>query len=818
MGSTHKLLYLKTALVTLFGLCSAICAAEESETPMVLELRRGDFVRGKLVGVSDDELQWQSPFMVEPLRFPRSRVSGIVTPRESIQVDRGDFAFELTNNRNQVFGKLLSIDEKSVELESPTLGRLKLDRNRLRRIARAGTSSQTFPVPRRLEEWTQSGPQHWRTDRGTISTDISGASLFADVNLPMKARIEIELQYSETNTLRPLRPAVERDLNVPVSTFAIHFGTDQRPASLESAFSIETWGTEIVAQRRADKVADVAGLGNIGPGSLHCVVHLDRTTGQMVVHNRMGKRLGEISVPATGGALDGKGITIVNRRGPLRLKQLHVTDWSGELPTQPGNSSLTISLKDDAAAETEDIRIVDGKLSLMAGDELVSHDLESVRSIDFQNPISEVADPAVLAWNDGTRLSGKLVSANADEARLEIAGTADAITVPLEGLRALEIESGGQPVKRSVPDGHREGTLELMDTQLKGWLVESKKPNGVQSDGSCLVWRTAEANNAVRLGKELYGRIRYVPATVSVKRAAVNQIQLQQQLALNRGGGLVVFGNGRVNRDMQARFELIKLKLAGEAIHLRSGDTIPCSVMSIDREGIEIQSQHTDTTHIKHSQIKAAQLSETVAMPSLGDKKRTRFLTLPRMQRNLPPQHLLFSQKGDILRGSVVSMGDLELDLEVRLDSHRIPRSRVSAIVWLHKDELGEVESAPGGNSDDGADEDLDGAAEAADDLTSDAIDGMLLQAVGAKGKSRFTFFAKSFRNQKVYGVSEILGGVNASLSDVDHLLFGPFINQAARSSTVSPVAADIRSRPEVHHGGRWRRRNFAGHRVRFGW
>ena len=182
-------------------------------------------------------------------------------------------------------------------------------------------------------------------------------------------------------------------------------------------------------------------------------------------------------------------------------------------------------------------------------------------------------------------------------------------------------------------------------------------------------------------------------------------------------------------------------------------------------------------------------------MPYLGEKKRERFLTLPRMQRDIPPQHLLFSKRGDVLRGSIVSMSDRELDLELRLDSYRLPRSRVSAIVWLHQDELeqedsqNENEFGDEQSSDKKTTRDKKTAADhqtkensgEVSDKQSDSASGNV-QVVGKNGGSRFTFYADSFSDQTIYGHSEVLQKVHAKVTDIDQLLLGPFIQRAASS------------------------------------
>jgi hypothetical protein len=205
-------------------------------------------------------------------------------------------------------------------------------------------------------------------------------------------------------------------------------------------------------------------------------------------------------------------------------------------------------------------------------------------------------------------------------------------------------------------------------------------------------------------------------------------------------------------------------------------------VTAIDENGIEIDSKLTETTRIPHRLIKAAQLTNTVPMPHLEEQKRARFLTLPRMQREIPPQHLLFSRKGDILRGSIVSMGKEQLDLELRLDSYRIPRQRVSAIVWLHPDELVSQTEKPKEADEAAAQLDANEEQEVAKTAPAKAASEGEMQVVSKAGGSRFTFKAKSFDEQTIFGESDVLQEVHAKVSDIDQLLFGGFINRSAQA------------------------------------
>ncbi|MFO0917233.1 MAG: hypothetical protein U0872_02840 [Planctomycetaceae bacterium] len=79
----------------------------------------------------------------------------------------------------------------------------------------------------------------------------------------------------------------------------------------------------------------------------------------------------------------------------------------------------------------------------------------------------------------------------------------------------------------------------------------------------------------------------------------------------------------------------------GKFLHLRHGDVIPCEVKSIDERGVTIETPLSAATFVGHDQIKAVELIKSKGTPKLARLKRERLLTLPRMQKDLPPTQLL---------------------------------------------------------------------------------------------------------------------------------------------------------------------------------
>ena len=129
------------------------------------------------------------------------------------------------------------------------------------------------------------------------------------------------------------------------------------------------------------------------------------------------------------------------------------------------------------------------------------------------------------------------------------------------------------------------------------------------------------------------------------------------------------------------------------------------------------------------------------------------------MQKASPPTHLIRSKNGDYLRGRVIMMDDKRLRVETRLEKKDLPRDRISRIIWLHPDEL--------------------------DPSKKPATDGQAtrVQAVRNDG-IRVTFIPEQFAGDTLSGKSDVLGASRVRVGEIDQLLIGGGIEEAAAHLT----------------------------------
>jgi len=196
----------------------------------------------------------------------------------------------------------------------------------------------------------------------------------------------------------------------------------------------------------------------------------------------------------------------------------------------------------------------------------------------------------------------------------------------------------------------------------------------------------------------------------------------------------------------------------GPSLFLRTGDTIPCKVEQIDERGVTFQSSVFDATFVTHDKIKAVELENRSRATKINNSKRDRLLTLPRMQRDNPPTHLIRSTSGDYLRARLIEMDNETLTVEVRLEARKLPRQHVTRIIWLHDDELDTpVEKA----------------------APSQPPTATRVQALRDDG-IRLTFIPEEMTDTILSGTSDVLGACRVELGEADQLLIGEAIERAA--------------------------------------
>ncbi len=719
-------------LVVLAMLGESAWAADPPKAP-VLHLADGGFAAGELRDSSrPGVLRWQGAAFVAPFEFAVKDVNNVQwPPPATIARPAGDFCFELAAG-DVLFGSLIGLDEQKAELNIPRLGRIHVDRTHLHRIYRWRDGADLIYLgPNGLVGWREPANQsNWREESGQPTTDREGASIRGDFGLPARAIIEFEISWKSK----------------PDFVFAL--GVDDKDATVKRAFRFEAWGGDLVVQRELEQEADLAVVQEVktGPGRTHLQAYLDQQEGRILVFSPSGAQLADLKVVGNKPAAQ-PGLYLANIRGDVRLEWLRIGRWNGEIPREARNDVARIHRADGSISygSLTGYR-PESKEFLLKTDKGESKIKEGEVSSVFLS-LTRDQPPRMIrvVYQDGSRLSGDLVKVEGDALMIKVPGIEESPKLPIAGLRSLVMvaRETGESTAATLP------RLETDGIRLVGRLDEGREAPGV----SCLVWHPAGSTTASPLRPGVSGKILYKepPPRPTSPSQNVNQ---RPQARGGVGGLALQFAQALAETPANPTGE------ERRALFLRSGDVITSVITAIDEEGVRFKSSMSTSTFVPHDRVKAVELGPVGNLTvKLSKVKKERLLTVPRMQKASPPTHLIRSKNGDYLRARVIMMNDRAVRVESRLEEKDLPRDRIAQIIWLHPEEL--------------------------DPSKKPATDGQTtrVQAVRNDG-IRVTFVPVQFAGDTLSGKSDVLGDTRIRVGEVDQLLVGNGIEEAAAHLT----------------------------------
>jgi thiol-disulfide isomerase/thioredoxin len=828
---------------------SSVCAAEVSSQP-VIHLVNNGFLPGQLLNSErPGMLRWQSRLFTKPFVFPLSAVATaqfpLVLPRPK---PAGEYCVELSGG-DVLYGDILQLSESTLNLQAANVGTIHVKRADVHRIYRWKETALIYLGPNGLNDWTQSidgkaSEDIWTSEGGWPQTNTANASLFGDFGLPARTAIEFELSWND----RPDFELVlgQQDLiNLPEVK-----GQEIKLTQASDEFRFEVWDGELVVMGESARDADMATVTPIasGPGAVRVQLYLDQEKQRLSIFTRDGRQKASLKLHSKK-PLVRPGLRLTNRKGHIRLTHLRIAHWDGILPqdvqvdksrihqtdgkiiygqiTGFDSTARTFTLQNDSSTiEVDAATVADVFLSPILTVGPPTAPVPTTQLLPTEKPptAQDTTDPPAgskpatpdaplpaeavvvlrVTCHDGSQFSGRLTGIQNGIVLLACPEIDEPLRLPLAATRSIGHQTSGKRTSFVSTVSGREGRLEIDGLKLPGRLVDGTE----NSDASCLVWHPDYSANSSPLARELSGRIVYrdppKPKPVAAKPAQngrLRAVRLPQRKPAIQGFG-DAFKKMLLGKVTPAKKPRIR---AAQTLHLRSGDTIPCDVVSVDEDGLYFTTPLSNATFVSNERIKGVELDGRSGSPALDETKRKRLLTLPRLQKGSPPTHLIYSTSGDFLRGRLSAMSDQTLTIEVRLADRTIPRERVSQIIWLHADEMETVEKS--GPADDEKTEPADDvdtisiatsvgadppdAALAVSDLNNDPADGKgdapkatapvatRVQTI-IRNTDRLTFFADKVEAATLTGTSDILGECRSELADIDQLLFGDYIERAA--------------------------------------
>jgi len=717
-------------LLFVCALAAPACVADSdspdsSDSPTgVITLVNGDSMAGRLCTSrstnldSAEMIEWLSDEFLDPFAFDIEAVKAIRFATPSATKPDGEFPEQefivQCVDGDVITGDIVDWDSETLVVQSRSLGDVTIRTDAIANLNRHKTNGRalvTFATA--LDDWKKTDwtATAWIEEGQNLVSDQAGEILNSDFDLSDRFVFDLELSWTG------------------VANFVVAIATDpvaDRDSSTDG-WRLETVQNQLVVIREGTEGANIQLVADLDKQTtVRLIGYLDQTAGELRLFGPDGNQVAKIIDPSEGSI--GSGFRVINRGDRLELRRLRI---------------LTVGEQEDR----EKIKLSD----------LTSAHLS--RAVVAQDRM-----PVVFRLRGGIQISGNIAGVDLDHWTIQDDKYVGNLHIPLDQVRVIAMSTTEENAKRwslqpstlqdgtlqpsalqpsalqpsALQDDRRIGRLESNGRHHLGSFAESKKGfTGISS----LRWQPVASSRASRWKPEFSGRVVYQTDPDTWKRSR-RKLTTTPMLRRSNGKDFADLFLEKVDR-VEAR----RGRRDQHVVHLRSGDIISCRVESIGKSGVYLSTSAVENAFVIHADIKAVELVPKAVLPNVSELKRQRLLTLPRLQKSSPPTHLLCSHDGDFLRCRLVRADHETIVVEVQMQELRIPRNRVSHIVWLHPNDSrskGSWENRYGG----------------------------LVQAVWPDGR-RMTFDPTGSTKKTLHGINPVLGDCEVDLSKICRITLG---------------------------------------------
>lgn len=702
----------------------------------VLELPDDGFMVGSLlpvVGEGDGPsrtLRWKSPLFETPFTFQLGAVRGIRFPAPDAGVPPGAWRLSLVDG-DALIGDLKALDARSITLTDAAGQSLTIDRRLAAMLERTTEVGHTTVVTTdSVAPWEQSPAESWRALPHALVPLKSPATLAKDVGIPERVQCDITLSLAKNASFR---------LAVAASSTA----PENDPFRIERLAG-KGQAARLILVRKELEAARIVEIDPrvLAGDRLTLTLFIDQKTGRAAVTATAAEGrqvVTDITVPPPADRAPSGLLRITAMNTDFAVESIRLASWTTPEPT-PMVAPGTIVTRDQGAmvgAAVESFDPATGSVTVVRDGQPSELPIASVSVIAFPDhahdaeaaaPPADAAAQAstfAITANGGRRVTGRIV--RIDEAMLWLrrTGIEGDVAVRLADLQSMRRVGSATA---SPPLSGREGTLSAAGTRSLGCIAADP----CAGRAGALAWQPRGSDNASGFADPAG-----VDAVVAYAKPATN---------------------GRTT-DLPSR------------LILRSGDIVPCVVKSLDEQGIGVLTAAQPNSNGEAAFVRAALVQTVEMMPAVASRTLTvsrieRLLTLPRSQRDAPPQHLVRLGNGDYLRGTVTSLDADAIRIKVMGDTRRVPIGEVARVIWpLPPD-------APADTAPSQAREPVEPPAPPA---------GMIVRAIAENGPrvmQRVTMTTRGLDGNAVDGDNPSLGPCRIDLRQIDRLQIGRAIER----------------------------------------
>ena len=552
--SAKPILVLCWAPVVLTCLALPLAAAEPAGGTGILQWRNGDQLAGTLVDATSTHLRWKSPSFEEAFELGLEHLRSVGFERPEVErVTEEPWRFVL-HGGDMIYGRLLDVKQEHLVLESDRHGLVQLRRDALYSIERLDDAELIVFRPTETE---------WRTLHRSRQTS-EWARTEGD---------ELATTLVGAELMRDLGTAAITQVEIGLhwtkeAAFLVTFVAPNGREVPKDTVKLETWGDRLVLQTlaRNGDFKQVMAL-NQRPDNLRLRLIWNRFAGELSVYSEYGRLLATLASDSP--AVENyTALYIENKGADLTLAHLHVKQ-NAVAPTQGSSKRdyVLLSSGDSHVGRLQDYNPEDEFLLLKAQDGTErTISISEIVGVRFANDDRTEDAPSRfrVTYSDGAMLHGNLDKISGDTAFLLTPYSAEPIQANLADATELQFSS-----KTPIPTPRVTHVLEVGGLKLHGTL-------SMKEDEGVLGWLPTGSTNASAL-------VTSQPMRVSREAASDAVASLPDNM---------------------------------DVLYLRSGDSLPCRLRSIDTDNIRVATEFAEDVSVSVAAIKAIELHN--ASPSIA--------------------------------------------------------------------------------------------------------------------------------------------------------------------------------------------------------
>ena len=490
-----------TIWLTTFTQCHAFRATDGNETPTKevkteLVWKSGDRLPGRPVGLKDRKLVFESALFRDPLEIGVDWLKSYELKRATKPIDSDEtYAIQLIDGQ-VLLADIKKLDKDVLTVESKRAGKIEINRSRVASIINHKVSQTLVSGTVDLDRWDakRGDKRYWKPDEnGEVGATRDDIHLFLESELPESCLIDLEVGWKEK------------------LDFAIALQIPYGARNLGEVPRIESWDGSIVFYHDNDFEIVLTEVDDDAE-SLKLLIHWNRKTNQVVIHDEMGAELCSTQVEGFGRKAK-PGIFLQNKSGDIRIKSIGIR--SAAAGFDPSQTSIQLK-SDDAVNAT--MNSFDGSTWTATDDNGESVEISSDEFVGaFQfNPDSkfEPVSGDSVRFQDGEKVVGRLVGVSKDSVTFATSASSKPIVLKTDQLKQINFDPAIKP-------GSDESFNHILISDVG--KLRGRLESGSPDDDNVLFWRVEGASTAVPFASSLLGDDR-VNAKVIIERSKGSEL------------------------------------------------------------------------------------------------------------------------------------------------------------------------------------------------------------------------------------------------------------------------------------------------------